>query len=29
VVPGVPQVVNVAAATGTQGFVTVALVKGP
>ena len=29
VVPGVPQVVNLAAATGTQGFVTVALVKGP
>jgi len=29
VVAGVPQVVNVAAATGTQGFVTVALVKGP
>jgi len=29
VVSGVPQVVNLAAATGTQGFVTVALVKGP
>jgi hypothetical protein len=28
-VPGVPQVVNLAAATGTQGFVMVALVKGP
>jgi len=29
VVPWVPQVVNLAAATGTQGFVMVALVKGP
>jgi len=29
VVPGVPQVVNLAAATGTEGFATVALVKAP